>query len=103
MEIREERVKKVRCGFQCDICGKEWLFNHPYNGEYGGHATLKGHWGYFSNGKDQTEHFCDLCEDCFDKVHKFIEMQLGGKVHEKFYHLGPDAPAASPPFKMKGK
>ncbi len=84
MEIRKEvKVEKI-VGFTCDICKKPC--NHtteePEAFEY---ATLHGHWGYFS-GKDQQDHECHMCENCYDEVKEFVD-KLGGQVRVRHYDL----------------
>jgi len=84
MEIRKEvKVEKV-VGFKCDICKKPC--NHT-TGEDDAfeYAKLHGNWGY-SSSKDQQDHECHMCEDCYDKVKEFIE-SLGGQVRVRYYDL----------------
>lgn len=78
MEVRKEVTTKKVVDYTCDICGKSCtlVMEHPCGPEF---ATLKAHWGYDSN-KDTQEHECHMCEGCYDKVRKFIEEELGGKV-----------------------
>lgn len=71
--MRGKRIitKEEDFGYICDVCGREC------NEE---HATLYAYWGYFSDMKDWQDHSCDMCESCYDKIRKYIEEVLGGKV-----------------------
>lgn len=73
----------------CDICDQSCQVETGHdNWRAVEHATLFGHWGYHSNNKDMTEHECHMCEDCYDKVKKFIEEDLKGRVRINEYLIG---------------
>jgi hypothetical protein len=81
MEMREKRLVDEVVGYVCDICGSPCLKESGSNRlESSEHATLRADWGYWSEGKDETAHECHMCESCYDKVRRFIEDELKGKV-----------------------
>lgn len=81
MKLRARKQVEVVVGFVCDVCNENCA-KEP--GDTDGHtaelATLSAEWGYWSNDKDLTWHECHLCESCYEKVRRFIEVELHGKV-----------------------
>jgi len=73
-EVKQEIVKDIIC----DCCGKSCFEICDY--EY---AQLRATWGYGSH-RDTEQWNCDLCEQCSDKVKKYIE-ELGGKITVNYY------------------
>jgi hypothetical protein len=81
MEIREKRVVDEVAGYNCDICNKPcFKEDGPNQLDSSEYATLRAEWGYWSRDKDGTVHECHLCELCYDKVRRFIEEELNGKI-----------------------
>jgi hypothetical protein len=74
MKIETEVLKPVVTDIICDICKKSCKKDPSIE-----FAELKAHWGFYSNNKDMEKHECDMCEECYEKVNKFIE-SLGGKI-----------------------
>lgn len=81
-ELKRTIEKEEVYGYECDVCGNLCCNNEHQAYEW---ATLRGHWGYFSN-KDQEDHECHMCESCYDKVREFIE-GLGGRIRVRHYHI----------------
>ena len=81
MELRQTKETEEVIGYVCDVCGdpcfKAAGVQRLDSTEY---ATLSAEWGYWSEGKDMTRHECHLCESCYEKVRKYIEEELKGKV-----------------------
>ena len=70
MRKYEKRFKEVLVDVVCDCCGGSCSRSPACAGsaEYG---VLEADWGYWSR-KDGESFRRDLCEDCFDKVVKFL-------------------------------
>jgi hypothetical protein len=85
MEIREKRLVDEVVGIVCDICGQPCFNDADPNREgTSEYATLRAEWGYWSD-KDGSVHECHMCEACYDKVRRFIEHELKGKVRVTEY------------------
>lgn len=81
MELRRHKQVEEVIGYLCDVCGntcfKETGIERLDSTEY---AVLSADWGFWSDGKDLTRHECHLCESCYEKVRKYIEQVLHGRV-----------------------
>lgn len=82
MEIREKRLAEEIVGYTCDICNNScFKEGGPSLGPSSEHAVLRAEWGYWSDGsKDGTVHECHMCEACYEKVRRYIEHELAGKI-----------------------
>jgi hypothetical protein len=80
------QLQEVLLDISCDICGKSCQrllqYGSPPICDYE-YATLSATWGYDSK-KDQEEHEFHICEDCYDKMVKYIKKQ-GGQVRISKY------------------
>lgn len=74
MRKYKKKLKKHLADIKCDICKKSCVTTDISDDILGiaEFATLEAIWGYFSR-KDGEKYNCEMCEDCFDKVYKFIE------------------------------
>lgn len=68
------------CGLLCDAAERGYKNPDFISNEY---AILEAFWGFCSKNKDTQHHHCIMCEDCYDKVVKFIE-SLGGKINREY-------------------
>jgi DNA-directed RNA polymerase alpha subunit len=73
MKIMKKELVETLIDIECDVCGS--LCKKECDIES---ASLTAIWG-FDSRKDGEKHSCDLCEDCYDKVHEFIAT-LGGHI-----------------------
>lgn len=81
MEMRQQQVRDELVGYVCDICNMPCFKDEgPNRLASDEHATLRAEWGYWSESKDGSVHECHMCEKCYDKVQRFIEQELRGKV-----------------------
>jgi len=55
----------------CDSCGESTRDSLGINFEY---AEIKATWGYGSNNKDGEEHQSFLCEKCYEKMLKLMNL-----------------------------
>jgi hypothetical protein len=91
MELRRRKQVEEVIGYLCDVCSnscfKETGNQRLHSTE---HAVLSADWGFWSDGKDLTRHECHLCESCYEKVRKYIEQVLHGRVRVIDYSLAED-------------
>jgi len=68
--MKIEKTKKVKIVDEiiCDICGSSCKDANVGNE----HASLVAHWGYASR-KDESKYDIDFCENCFDKLIKYLK------------------------------
>ena len=94
MEIRSTKQTEEVIGYECDVCGNSCF---KVAGEQREHSTeyaaLTAEWGFWSEGKDLTRHECHLCESCYEKVRKYIEQVLHGKVRVMDHSCAGDSSA----------
>jgi hypothetical protein len=62
----------------CDICGHK-VCDHDHLMPLDNVATLSASFGYGSK-YDTENHECDMCVACYDRVRKYIEESMLGKV-----------------------
>jgi len=72
MKKYKKILKKEVYDIVCDICNKSCLndFKDPQMAEY---AVLEAFWGY-SSRKDNSKSYYEICENCFDKIEKYIKV-----------------------------
>jgi hypothetical protein len=91
MEMRQTKQTEEVIGYVCDVCGNSCFKvagqQRMDSTEY---AVLSAEWGFWSDGKDLTRHECHLCELCYEKVRKYIEQVLHGRVRVIDYSLAED-------------
>ena len=78
MKIIQQVMQDKVIDITCDICGKSCLDKGEMNLEYA-EISVPGGWGFYSS-KDMEYHECQMCENCYDKVKNFIEIDLQGKI-----------------------
>ena len=85
MIVKEKVLTEVQeiTDIICDICGhscKKDIESNICDYEY---ATLSASWGYYSN-KDAVTWVCNICENCADKIMKYI-VSIGGNIQVNRY------------------
>ena len=71
--MREYNEKEQLTGMQCNCCKKYLRVENEIVTE--GCFSIDYKWGYFSN-KDGICHQFDLCEDCYDRFVKELEIPI---------------------------
>ena len=80
---RQRIYTKVLTDIKCNMCGQSCWDRHKMNYEL---SSLNATWGYNSK-KDGTKWEADFCEECSDKLEKFIESN-GGSLSKSEYFYG---------------
>jgi len=70
MKIKKEIISEVTIGYKCDIC------DQPMSDNCYQFSDLSG------NSESGRYRSCDMCEECFGWVEKYIIHYLGGKMSE---------------------
>lgn len=53
----------------CNMCGNSCKKHEGFDGSFS-FATVKAHWGYFSDNRDGELHEAQICQKCWEDVVK---------------------------------